>query len=293
MELCLICENKFIARQKIPARDGYYYLICPHCSGGKLLPRDKALKALKKAYQSTYFDWKEAKGIRKYLNKIQLFTSYSDWIEGQFSDKKGKLLDVGAGIPDFVLKMKKRGWDSMALEISPGQVKLIKKYIGEKKVFKGDFEKIDLKHNFFNVLTFWHMLEHLINPAKAIRKSAGVLKKGGRLYAEFPNFNSLNLKFFRQDYVYFDLPGHLVYYNQKSLKQLFSKNGFEQIEITYPLKLNGSFAFNFSNYLYVKYKNHFLRITGFYVMLPVSVFLSVIFSMLGKSDLMRISAVKK
>src|SRR3982750_21150 len=122
MEWCLICENYFKKDKIIKVRDGYYYLVCPNCSGGILGPRQKALKALKKAYQSAYFDWREAVGFRKYLNKFQLFTSYSEWIENIYQKKGKKLLDIGTGIPDFVLEMQKKGWDPFGLEISKEQV---------------------------------------------------------------------------------------------------------------------------------------------------------------------------
>lgn len=292
MKKCPICEKKFKKDQIIDAREGYFYLICHFCSGGILMPRNRALKELKTAYQSQYFDWKEATGLRKYLNKFRLYASYTEWIAKTFFRKKGKLLDIGAGIPDFVLKMEKIGWDSYALEISKDQVKLIGDYIKRNHVWQGDFEKKRISANFFDVLTFWHMLEHLINPAEAIRKSSQILKSNGMIFAEFPNFDSLNLKLFKQNYCHFDLPGHLVYYNKKSLKILFERNGFKNITISYPLKLNGSFSLNLMRIVVLKTKLSFLGTAVFYITLPVSILLSVMNSYIGKTDLMRISAVK-
>ncbi len=292
MEKCLICENNFIPQEKIQARDGYYYLICPVCSGGNLRPRKRALKALKDAYHSQYFDWKEATGLRKYLNQLQLFQSYSDWIVQSYGRDKGKLLDVGAGIPDFVYTMKKSGWDSYALEISKEQVKLIKKYLVPNKVWQGDFEIKKLPKNTFNVLTFWHMLEHLTYPAKAIRKSSQVLKNKGMIFAEFPNLDSLNLAIFKTNYCHFDLPGHLVYYNKKSLVYLFSQNGFKNIKISYPLKLNGSFSLNLMKMINTYIGLPYIGLIFFYLTLPISILLAVVNSLLGKTDLMRVSAVK-
>jgi 2-polyprenyl-3-methyl-5-hydroxy-6-metoxy-1,4-benzoquinol methylase len=292
MQRCVICENSFSSQKKIAARDGYYYLICPVCSGGNLMPRKKALKALKNAYLSQYFDWKEAVGLRKYLNQLQLFKSYPEWIEQTVGRNKGKVLDIGAGVPNFVYTMKKNGWDSYALEISKEQVKLIKKYIDPKKVWQGDFEIKRIPRDTFDVLTFWHMLEHLTYPAKAIRKSSRVLKNNGMLFAEFPNLNSFNLALFKTDYCHFDLPGHLVYYNKKSLENLFTKNGFKNIKISYPLKLNGSFSLNLMRWVNIYIRFAFVGVIVFYMTLPVSILLTVINSFLGKTDLMRISAVK-
>lgn len=292
MEECLICKTGFKKSKTVSARDGYYYLVCPNCSGGKLMPRNKALKSLKKAYLSEYFDWREEIGIRKFLNKVTLFTPYREWINAKFSSR-GKLLDIGAGVPGFVLKMKEDGWDSYALEISGEQVKLIRKFLGQGKVWQGDFEKYPVKNSSFDILTYWHMLEHLTFPAEAIQKSAKVLRKNGMVFAEFPNFDSLNLRLFGKHYRYFDLPGHLVYYNKKSLQHLFGENGFNIVEISYPLKLNGSFSLNLSGLVYDLSANKTLAQLMFYLTLPVSIILSLLLTLTGQSDLMRIAAVKK
>ncbi len=291
MDICLICEKKFKSSGRVEARDGYYYLICAFCTGGILMPRERALSQLSRAYESTYFDWQEAKGLRRYLHKLTLFLPYPQWIQRTYP-KKGTLLDVGAGVPDFVYTMVNNGWNSFALEISKDQVTLIRKFIKTKNVWQGDFEKKNIPLRAFDVITFWHMLEHLAQPAKAIRKSAKVLKKNGMLFAEFPNLDSLNLQLFKQDYCHFDLPGHLVYYNQKSLKYLFEQNGFKNIQISYPLKLNGSFSLNLMKSIIKITNNYFLGISIFYLTLPLSLIMSVINSYLGKTDLMRISAVK-
>ncbi len=291
MDVCFICEKKFKSIKQVDARDGYFYLVCSFCTGGILMPRKKALSQLSKAYQSTYFDWQEADGLRKYLHKLTLFLPYPQWIQRAYP-KKGKLLDVGAGVPSFVYSMVKNGWDSYALEISRDQVKLIQKFINPKKVWQGDFEKKKIPLRSFDVITFWHMLEHLALPAKAIRKSAKVLKKNGMLFAEFPNFDSLNLKIFKNNYCHFDLPGHLVYYNHKSLRYLFEQNGFKNIQISYPLKLNGSFSLNLMKIITTKTNNSLFGVFVFYLTLPLSLVLSIINSLLGKTDLMRVSAVK-
>lgn len=256
------------------------------------MPRGKALRNLKKAYQPEYFNWQEATGIRKFLNKLQFFTPYTLWINKKYALKPGKLLDVGAGIPDFILRMNKIGWDGYALEIAPQQVTLLKKYIGARKVMQGDFENFPLKTNSFDILTFWHMLEHLTFPAKSVRKAHQVLKKRGMIFAEFPNFDSFNLSLFGSEYIHFDLPGHLVYYNRKSVVTLFQKNGFSNIKISYPLKLNGSTSLNLSRIVYKKSRSQLLSQSLFYILLPLSIMLSVINAFIGRTDLMRVSATR-
>lgn len=289
---CPICEESFHKKIIKPSTNGYYYLVCPHCSGGILMPRNKALKKLKQAYQPAYFNWQEAVGFRKFLNKLQFFTPYTLWINKIYQQKPGKLLDVGAGIPDFIIKINKYGWIGYALEIAPQQVNLLKKYIGTNKVMQGDFENFPLKPNKFNILTFWHMLEHLTFPAQSIRKVHQVLKKQGMIFAEFPNFDSFNLSLFGSEYIHFDLPGHLVYYNKKSIVKLLQKNGFSNIKISYPLKLNGSTSLNLSRIVYKKTNSQILSQSLFYILLPLSFMLSVMNAFLGRTDLIRISATR-
>lgn len=292
-EFCYICGLKLIVLRTFDIR-GYTYKVCKNCTGAVLTPRKKAYAKLKKAYDNSYFEWKEAAGLRRYLNKLSFFKSYKDWIcEYYQTGKNRRLLDVGAGVVDFVRTMQKTGWDTYALEISPEQSKLIAKVLGRGKVIVGDFETTQkLPGNYFDILTFWHMLEHLKSPLEAIKKSNIILKKNGLIFAEFPNLDSFNLKLFKTFYNYYDLPGHLVYYNKRSLNKMFNIAGFEVVEISYPLKLNSSFSLGVYNYAKSRTKSLALASFFYYICLPFSLILAFCLSLNGSTDLMRVVAKK-
>ena len=87
--------------------------------------------------------------------------------------------------------IKQKGWDTYAQELSKPQSEKIRKVLGRNRVFNGDFEKIKLRKNFFDVVTFWHVLEHVKYPGKTISKTQALLKNNGFVFIEVPNINSL------------------------------------------------------------------------------------------------------
>ncbi len=284
MNECLICNKKALFKKFLDLGK-YRYETCANCSGAILQPHKKAISEVEKIYTSEYFDWTEKSILKGFINKIYLYKGYPQWITATTKVRGKKILDVGAGIPKFVYSMKKLGWQSYALEFSKKQSVLIGTYIGRKNVFNGDFEKFKLQSNLFDVVTFWHVLEHVKDPWKTIKKVNKILRTGGEVFIEVPNLDSYSLKLFGKDYTLLGIPEHLYYYNARSLKELFEGNGFRVDEISYPLKLNSTFAASLKDRLKI---GSFL----YYIMLPVSLLVSIVGSMVGQSEVVRMHATK-
>ncbi len=293
MNNCLICGKPNSLGKKINAR-GYRYLICNNCGGGTLVPREKALKKLKGVYNDEYFDWHDPEGLRKFIFSIRLFEAYPDWIE-RVCGTTGKIMDVGAGVPSFLMSIKNRGWTAFAEELSYKQSKKIEKVIGKGKVVSGEFENAKIPWKSFSAITFWHVLEHVKFPQKTLKKAHSLLKKEGVIFAEMPNVDSATWRLFGDNYLLLSIPAHLFYYSSKSLEKLFLRNGFEVLEISYPLKYNSAFASSLINLLKKKTNftnSHFWSFV-FYIFLPLSLTANFVFSRFGRSELIRIAARKK
>ncbi len=277
----MICGKKGIPEEIRLAKD-FHYAFCRFCSGATLVPKNKAISNLEEIYTGSYFDWGQPTGIKKLIYNLEFYKSYSKWVSSQSGN--GKVLDVGAGTPTFLREMKEIGWSVQALELSAKQAKIIGKAIGAKNVYRGFFEDIKLPNNYFNAITFWHVLEHVKNPTLIIKKSHKLLQKDGVVYFEVPNVSSLAWKIFGDNYDLLRIPEHLFYFSSKSLIKLLESNGFKVLEISYPLKLNSTFSASLLKLTKVK--------LFFYVTLPISFILSVILSFLGRSEILRVSAIK-
>ncbi len=151
--------------------------------------------------------------------------------------KKGRLLDVGCGKGEFLKVAKNRGWDSYGLEPSKNFARVSAEKCGLeiRPVLLKDAKYPD---SFFDVVTLNMVLEHVDNPRDILSEIRRILKKGGLLFIEVPNMDSLMLK---AATLYLKLMGkewspllsplhypfHAYGYNAMSLRRLLQTEGFK------------------------------------------------------------------
>lgn len=149
------------------------------------------------------------------------------------------LLDVGCGTGDFLLAAKNNDWnisgvepDEKAREIA--NEKTNNSVYGIEKLLNFD------KHS-FDVITLWHVLEHLPELEENISVFKSLLKPNGRLVIAVPNFKSYDAIFYKENWAAFDAPRHLWHFSQTSIKKMFGKIKME-IEQTLPLKFDAYYV---------------------------------------------------
>lgn len=282
---CFVCNEDLKIKNIISCR-GYKYIFCSKCNGASLHPRLKVLKVSKKKYNTKkYFTWVIESKLRKYVNKLKLSENYSEWVSKSLHDKKkAKVLDVGAGIPTFVLQMKELNFNAYALEPSKEQSQIIASYIGKGKVYNSFFESSKVKENYFDAITFWHVLEHVHDLEKVIKKANEVLKRGGSIFLEVPNAKSLTWSLFGDSYELLAVPEHTLYFSEESLRYTFTRHGFEIKEVSYPLKYISVFSLSLSR----KFKTQIL----YYLSLPLSLILNPLMVYAKRSEVLRIHLAK-
>lgn len=142
---------------------------------------------------------------------------------------QGILLDIGCGTGEFLLEGKNRGWSVLGFEPNKGarQLSLNK---GINLVDSLD----DIEDHSVDVITMWHVLEHIPDLDKQIKTLQRILKKEGTLIVAVPNYNSYDAKYYGQYWAAYDVPRHLWHFSQKSIPLLFNPYQFELVE-TYPM----------------------------------------------------------
>ena len=147
---------------------------------------------------------------RNIINKLQL-------IENQQINCK-KLLDIGAGTGDFLSFAQTRGFDVDGIEPSSKA----REKAHEKGVkLKTDIDEIN--NSTYDVITLWHVLEHLPNLEEQIGVISNLLNDDGILVIAVPNFRSWAAKHYREFWAGYDVPRHLWHFSQQSIHKLFSK----------------------------------------------------------------------
>ncbi|HZX34258.1 MAG TPA: class I SAM-dependent methyltransferase [archaeon] len=229
--------------------------------------------------------------------------------------KPGKALDVGCGAGTFLKTMKSLGWECHGIEVSESS----KKFTGELAsqgidIKYGDLLKAGYKKNSFDLITFWHVAEHLNNPGLYLAHSRELLKKGGLLFIAVPNINSLSFRLWKSNWFHLDVPRHLSHFSPETISALAEKNGFRIVKIShYSLEFNpfgvmqsmyNSIGFEF-NFLYrlmkrkpvekgaFFYMQLLLAIVTLPVLAPLSILIAYIFSFFGRGDTIQLLAEKR
>ncbi len=156
--------------------------------------------------------------VKKYSiqKKVSLIAKYS-------SNKT--LLDVGAGTGDFLLGAKKNGWQVSGME--PNSNAIVK--ASEKGIILSpDFS--NLQNNTFNVITLWHVLEHLPDLDKQIINLKNLLSDNGTLLIAVPNYKSFDAKWYKENWAAYDVPRHLWHFSKTSISKLFAKHNMKLIK---------------------------------------------------------------
>jgi len=216
-----IDEDIFSAR-RIPDCCHYRLVRCLKCGliySNPILEEEK-IKELYKRSKLTYEP--EIKNLKK---------TYGDYLKKviRVIPGKGNLLEIGCGNGFFLQEALKQGFKKVwgvepslsAVEKAP---KRIKQNIKNEIFHQGLF-----KNNFFDVICFFQTLDHIVDPNKFLKTCYEVLKEKGVIFCIVHDTDSLSARLMGEKTPIFDIE-HTFLYNKKTLRQIFEKNNFENIE---------------------------------------------------------------
>jgi len=157
------------------------------------------------------------------------------------------ILDIGCGTGDFLVASKNSGWNVVGIEPNEKAKNFAIKKVNTAKTKVSPFYKdIDalLKENGnqkFDVISMWHVLEHVYDLEEYISNLEKLLKSNGSLLIAVPNFNSFDAKYYGKFWAAYDVPRHLWHFSQKSIEKLFGKKNMEVIQ-TLPMKFDSYYV---------------------------------------------------
>lgn len=180
-------------------------------------------------------------GKRSFFEKIYHFVKQKALrdkiaIIEDFQKTKGSLLDIGAGTGDFLVTAKNSGWDVKGIEPSE-KARNIAKNKGIELI--SGIESVE--NASFDVVTMWHVLEHVPDIEKHIKELKRILKPGGTIIIAVPNYNSFDAKHYGHFWAAFDVPRHLWHFSKTAIKKLFVAEGMEVIKIL-PMKFDSFYV---------------------------------------------------
>lgn len=204
----------------------------------------------------------------------------------------GRILDIGCGTGTFLQKMKERGWDTYGTELTEWAGRKAATRIGKDRIFIMELHKCHFPNNYFDVVTLWHVLEHVRNPNDLINEIKRILKKDGFIIIEVPNLASLTLRLFQHNYPLLYIPEHLLYWSKDSLGKFLQKNDFYIEKVSYPFMLLFTFSRSMSKYLSKFLKCSFIIRALFILSLPLSAIITFIACRFKVGETIRVSGRK-
>lgn len=143
------------------------------------------------------------------------------------NNTKLRILDIGCGSGEFLASISSNRFEKYGLEINPeGVARCREKSI---EVFNRDIKDAGFNPGLFDVITMWHVLEHLDKPVDLLLEARRILKSNGVLAISTPNTDSIGFRYGRNNWFHLDSPRHLILYNLRSLGYLLRKTGFKII----------------------------------------------------------------
>ena len=176
--------------------------------------------------------------------KLKLINSFQ-------SDSK-TLLDIGCGTGDFLEAALKDNWTITGIEPNE-QARQIANSKTNNSVF--EINQLEtLEPNSFDVITLWHVLEHLPNLEKHTALFKSLLKPNGTLVIAVPNYKSYDAQYYKNFWAAYDVPRHLWHFSKSSISELFKKENMKLVK-TLPMLFDAYYVCLLSE----KYKSGFMN----------------------------------
>ncbi len=202
------------------SREKFLVCYCPVCSIGQT----PVLDDIGKYYSKDYY------GNRKsitdsFINSVRIWR-----IEKMFGKtRKLRALDIGAGNGRLVRLLLRNGWEAEGTELAPS-----KHFENETTtIHQGDFLDIPFREHYFNLITLWHVFEHISRPREYLKKIRSLLDPNGVLIIEVPNLDSIQAKIMGRNWFNLDVPRHLFHFTKDGLVSLLQDEGFSVIKISH------------------------------------------------------------
>ena len=250
---CPVCKNTDLQKfyhceDYTVSHETFHVKQCAQCSLAITTPRPET-EHLAKYYQSDEYISHSGKSSGGVGFVYKLARSFSlTWKRARITNFRtsGSILDFGCGTGEFLNTMRLSNWNITGIEPSP-EARLKAEILNSIKIYASLDELTDQK---FDIITAWHVIEHVPDLLQTIQKLKSHLNKGGIIFIAVPNYQSPDAQQYREQWAGFDVPRHLWHFSKTSMNSLLMSVGLKLVD-TIPMKLDAYYVSMLSE----KYKN--------------------------------------
>lgn len=232
LDQCPLCQSKnFLAFLKVKdfSVSGEIFNIsqCKDCGLRFTNPRpepDQIGKYYKFTDYVSHTDEEATGFINQLYRRVRRITlqQKEGWIK-DLLPQKGTLLDIGCGTGDFAGHMQRRGWVVEGVE--PDESAANKARARHGLTVWGEDHLLSTPQT-YDVVTLWHVLEHVHALDERIRQFTSIVKRGGYLLIAVPNAEANDASYYREFWAAWDVPRHLYHFRGKVLRNRIEQAGF-------------------------------------------------------------------
>jgi 2-polyprenyl-3-methyl-5-hydroxy-6-metoxy-1,4-benzoquinol methylase len=216
LDLCGSCNLLFTNPRPTLDRIGDYYKSEDYVSHS----------STKKGFVNKVYGWVRSYTLKK---KISLLKELS-------SGKK--LLDIGAGTGHFLAKAKESGYSVLGLEPDEDARKVA---LSENGIELKDLSLLHGLEESFDIISMWHVLEHVYNLQTDLDKIVSLVNRKGVLIIAVPNYTSFDAQYYKEFWAAYDVPRHLYHFSPKSIIPLIESKGLK-FEKMLPMKFDSYYV---------------------------------------------------
>lgn len=205
--------------RRIPDRIHFRLIRCRKCNlvfSSPIYHERKIINLYKQSYVPLMGDLE---------NSSNLYTKYLERLLGKVS--KDNFLDIGCGNGFFLEKVKRIGFNqTWGVEPSINSLKHLPKGVVKKRIIVDIFKKKYFKNDFFDVVSFFQVLDHVIDPNKFLKDCFDILKPGGYIIAIMHDVTAPTHRLLGGKSPIFDIQ-HIYLFDKSTIRKILEKNGFE------------------------------------------------------------------
>lgn len=217
----LICKDYTVSKTEFAIQQ------CSACGFAVTNPRP-ANEDLGKYYESDEYisHSNTSKGlVSKMYQRVRKYTMRKKVeMVRELAGKTGRLLDIGCGTGEFLAASKNAGWDVTGIEPSPSARQAAK--ANHQLTALDEPELQNLPTAAYDVITMWHVLEHVPDLPGRMQALKKLLAPGGTLIIAVPNRNSHDADYYKTHWAAYDVPRHLWHFRPDDIRALAKTHGF-------------------------------------------------------------------
>lgn len=227
---CAVCGNTASAR--LLQKFELWISRCERCGFVFANPRLPG-EEIWKRYSPTYFrdEYLPTLGVRDGHYDLTFFDRRHEPMLRLISRQvapAGRLLEVGAGAGFFGKAAERAGWRVSGIEVSPEAVAFARERLG-LDVRSEAAEQMSFPPASFDAAVMFDVIEHLLDPRRALEAVREVLRPGGLLVVTTPNIHALSRLGLGRQWAVLSPAEHLSYFSEATLRPLLERTGFRRV----------------------------------------------------------------